>query len=190
MKKLMTVLSSVALACSLHAASAMWGFSSSDIMDSSGNYIDGGTAFLFLGTVTASGSAFDTSAATQLATGGQNAAYNYGETDAAVSLTGLASDTAGQTYTLILLEKSGVSSLSGYDGNYVLVTGSSDRGTDPMSGETWAIMTDDTAFGASDWQTMTAGGGGGGGGGGVPEPTSGLLLALGGAMLALRRKRA
>ena len=31
---------------------------------------------------------------------------------------------------------------------------------------------------------------GGGGSGGVPEPTSGLLLALGGAMLALRRKRA
>ena len=30
---------------------------------------------------------------------------------------------------------------------------------------------------------------GGGGGSGVPEPTSGLLLALGGAMLALRRKR-
>ena len=29
-----------------------------------------------------------------------------------------------------------------------------------------------------------------GGGGGVPEPTSGLLLALGGAMLALRRRRA
>jgi len=28
------------------------------------------------------------------------------------------------------------------------------------------------------------------GGGGVPEPTSGLLLALGGAMLALRRRRA
>ena len=39
---------------------------------------------------------------------------------------------------------------------------------------------------ASNW---TAVGGGGGGGGGVPEPTSGLLLALGGAMLALRRKR-
>ena len=37
---------------------------------------------------------------------------------------------------------------------------------------------------------ITFGGGGGGSGGGVPEPTSGLLLALGGAMLALRRKRA
>ena len=40
--------------------------------------------------------------------------------------------------------------------------------------------------------TIVAKGGGGGGGGesgGVPEPTSGLLLALGGAMLALRRRR-
>ena len=32
--------------------------------------------------------------------------------------------------------------------------------------------------------------GGGSGGSDVPEPTSGLLLALGGAMLALRRRRA
>ena len=31
--------------------------------------------------------------------------------------------------------------------------------------------------------------GGGSGGGGVPEPTSGLLLLVGGAMLALRRKQ-
>ena len=31
---------------------------------------------------------------------------------------------------------------------------------------------------------------GGGGGGGVPEPTSGLLLLMGAAMLGLRRKRA
>ena len=32
-------------------------------------------------------------------------------------------------------------------------------------------------------------GGGGGGGGDIPEPTSGLLLLVGGAMLALRRKQ-
>ena len=35
------------------------------------------------------------------------------------------------------------------------------------------------------WST----GGGSGGSGGVPEPTSGLLLLVGGAMLALRRKQ-
>lgn len=181
MKKLVTILSSVALACSLHAASAIWGFASSDIMDSTGAYIDGGTAFLYLGTVTASATAFNTSGATQLATAGQDGTmYTYGDVTSPVALAGLAADTAGQAYTLILLEKTGAS-LSGYEGNYILVNGTSTQGSDPMSGETWAIMTSDTAFGASDWVKMPSGD--------IPEPTSGLLLLVGGAMLALRRKR-
>ena len=152
-------------------------------MDSTGNYIDGGTAYLYLGTVTASGSAFTIGSAKQLATGGQNAAYNYGAVDSPVALADLASDAANQAYTLILLEKTGAS-LAGYEGNYILVNGTSERGSDPMSGETWAVMTAETAFGASDWKSMTAGGGGD-----VPEPTSGLLLLVGGAMLALRRSK-
>ena len=151
-------------------------------MDSTGNYIDGGTVFLFLGTVTASATAFDTSGATQLATAGQNAAYNYGVHDAPVELAGLASDAANQAYTLILLEKTGAS-LSGYEGNYILVNGTSTQGSDPMSGETWAVMVSPTVFGASDWVKMPSGGGD------IPEPTSGLLLVLGGSILALRRKR-
>ena len=183
MKKLVTIISSLAMVCSLQAASAVWGFSSSDIMDSTGAYIDGGTAFLFLGTVTASATAFDTSGATQLATAGQDATmYTYGDINAPVDLAGLAADTAGQAYTLILLEKTGAS-LAGYEGNYILVNGTSDRGADPMSGDTWAVMTAETAFGASDWVKMPSGGGD------IPEPTSGLLLLVGGAMLALRRKR-
>ena len=48
-----------------------------------------------------------------------------------------------------------------------------------------------TAFStvANSTNTKTIGGGGSGGGEGVPEPTSGLLLLVGGAMLALRRKQ-
>ena len=42
-----------------------------------------------------------------------------------------------------------------------------------------------TGTGAGWYMTKAASSGGGG----VPEPTSGLLLALGGAMLALRRRR-
>lgn len=38
---------------------------------------------------------------------------------------------------------------------------------------------------ASNWKSVS-----GGGGGDIPEPTSALLLLMGGAMLALRRKRA
>ena len=41
---------------------------------------------------------------------------------------------------------------------------------------------------ASAW-TATSGGGSGSGGETIPEPTSGLLLLVGGAMLALRRKQ-
>ena len=49
---------------------------------------------------------------------------------------------------------------------------------------------DGTALlGGSYTAWKTGGGSGGGGSGGVPEPTSGLLLLVGGAMLALRRKQ-
>ena len=42
---------------------------------------------------------------------------------------------------------------------------------------------------SSSSHTYASFGGGGSGGGDVPEPTSGLLLLVGGAMLALRRKQ-
>ena len=49
---------------------------------------------------------------------------------------------------------------------------------------------DGTSLLASNYTAWKTGGGSGGGGsGGVPEPTSGLLLLVGGAMLALRRKQ-
>ena len=49
----------------------------------------------------------------------------------------------------------------------------------------------DTTTGSTSHTYASFGGGSGGGGegGGVPEPTSGLLLLVGGAMLALRRKQ-
>ena len=46
-----------------------------------------------------------------------------------------------------------------------------------------------TAVSTTPFSTGGGSGGGGGEGGGVPEPTSGLLLLVGGAMLALRRKQ-
>ena len=192
MKKLMMIASSLAVACSVHAASMVWGFGSSDIMDSTGQYMGDavqGVAYLYLGTVTSDGKAFDTSSATFVAQGGQNADYTFGASEP-VENAKVTSTAAGQAYSLILVEDNG-KDIASYDGNYILVNGMSQAGKDPMSGDTWAIFTDFTAYGASDWSTMTAGGGGGGGGGqgGIPEPTSGLLLLVGGAMLALRRKQ-
>ncbi len=46
---------------------------------------------------------------------------------------------------------------------------------------------DNTDLASAGW--TQSGGGGGGGGTDIPEPTSGLLLVIGGAMLALRRRR-
>ena len=57
---------------------------------------------------------------------------------------------------------------------------------DTANQESQITMNTSPAFAAASW---TAVGGGSGGGEGVPEPTSGLLLLVGGAMLALRRKQ-
>ncbi len=192
MKKLMMIVSSLAVACSVQAASMVWGFSNAEIQDSTGQYLGDavqGIAYLYLGTVTSDGKAFDVSSATFVTQGGQNADYTFGALDP-VDNDKITSTAAGQAYSLILVEDNG-KDIGSYEGNYILATGTSQAGKDPMSGATWAIFTNPTAYGASDWSTMTAGGGGGGGGGqgGIPEPTSGLLLLVGGAMLALRRKQ-
>ena len=192
MKKLMMIVSSMAVACSVQAASMVWGFSSSDIMDSTGQYMGDavqGVAYLYLGTVTSDGTSFDTSSATLVTQGGQNQDFTFGAMDP-VNNDAVTSTAAGQAFSLILVEDNG-KTLGSYEGNYILVNGTSQAGSDPMTSATWAIFSNPTAYGASDWSTMTAGGGGGGGGGqgGIPEPTSGLLLLVGGAMLALRRKQ-
>ena len=188
MKKLMMIVSSLAVACSVQAASMVWGFSNAEIQDSTGQYLGDavqGIAYLYLGTVTSDGKAFDVSSATFVTQGGQNADYTFGALDP-VDNDKITSTAAGQAYSLILVEDNG-KDIGSYEGNYILATGTSQAGKDPMSGATWAIFTNPTAYGASDWSTMTAGGGGGQGG--IPEPTSGLLLLVGGAMLALRRKQ-
>ena len=184
MKKLMTVAAVLAFGCVAHAASFTWGFSSDSIIKpggGSGDYLSGGTAFLFLGTVTATEAGFDFSSATLLATAGQSLDYTFGAFDSnnLVSNDAFTSTAAGQTYTLILVDK-GVTSLADYVGSYILSNGLSGMDTDPISGATWGVFIDNTAYAGSAWSTMSN----------VPEPTSGLLLLLGVAGLALKRKRA
>ena len=185
MKKLLTTVSVVFAACAVNAASFTWGFYSSSIRDSKGNYLEGGTAFLYLGTVSSSSTAFNIGTATLLASIGQTSDDNFGNFDMSnlSSSDALTSTDAGQAYTLILLEKTGVSTLDGYEGKYILVPGESARGTIPgtagVDTQYYADFTNDTAYVAGDWKTMA-----------VPEPTSGLLLLIGVAGLALKRKRA
>ncbi len=187
MKKLMMALGVVATACSLQAASFVWGFANAETVAKDGKYFGEGayanaSAFLYLGTVGLSNGKFDFGSATLLASvqGMDSAAYNWGDFTAPGSNSSDLVDAAGgQSYTLILVDKGGVTDLNRFDGNAILAYGTSGNETIPGAGENvyYASFTNDTQYGAADWQA-------------VPEPTSGLLLLLGVAGLALKRKRA
>lgn len=185
----MILAAATAMACTVNAASYVWGFGAGDYEDANGNRDDtlgvyaGGTAFLYLGTVTAGESAFDLSGATYIASAGFDAdMYTYGNENAATpsSSDAITSTAAGQAFSLILVEGN-VASLDGFDGSYVLYTGTSTQGVVPGATVSYyaEFLQNDSPIVATDWKTMS-----------VPEPTSGLLLLLGMAGLALKRKRA
>ena len=183
----MTVAAVLAFGCVAHAASFTWGFSSDSIIKPGGgsdDYLEGGTAFLYLGTVTASETAFNLSSAKYLASAGQSDSYKFGVFDSSNPATSgnLEVMDAGQAYTLILVEKSDIETLVGYEGNYIIADGTSVQGVDPESGTAWGGgFVNRTAYSGDQWSSMTAS---------VPEPTSGLLILIGMAGLALKRKRA
>ena len=183
MKKSIIVLAGIFSAYILNAASFTWGFLSSDYTNEMGDYMDSGTAFLYLGSVTASATGFDLSGATQLASAsfdGTNYIYGNYDTDNLSSSDALQSTTAGQDYTLILVDKS-VASLDGYEGNYYLSTGVSEQGDLPGVTVThFAKFENYDTIAQDSWSTIQS----------IPEPTSGLLLLLGVAGLALKRKKA
>lgn len=183
MKKLLAFASAIIVASAVHASSYVWGLGSGDYQDHEGNVLETGTAFFYLGTVSASATAFDTSAATFIASSGFDSDYYvYGKIDTSdlQSSDAIASTAAGQAYSIILLEKSGVTSLDGYDGYYTVVNGESTLGTLPGTTVTYYANFSDFTTSAYTTSNMSA----------VPEPTSGLFMLIGMAGLALKRKRA
>ena len=189
MKKLMIALGTLATACSLQAASFIWGFSNGETVAKDGSYFGEGaysdaSAFLYLGTVSLTSGKFDFGTATMIASmQGMNADYNWSDTTApGSSSSDLVNANGGDAYTLILVDKGGLSSLTGFEGNAIIATGTSSGMSLPgTSGNTYyASFVNDTAFGASDWQSVAS----------IPEPTSAMLLLLGFAGLALKRKNA
>ena len=180
MKKLMIVLAAFTVACAANAASFVWGNASYDYTDKDGNALTTGTAFLYLGTVTASATGFDVSGATLLASGGfDDTQWAYGNIDAdnLSSSDALANTTAGQSYTLILVDSS-VSTLENFEGYYAMQTGTSTENSIP--GATVTKYAEFVSFDPISTTSAMA----------APEPTSGLLMLLGMAGLALRRRRA
>ena len=181
MKKMMIAAAIVCAAVLANAASFEWsadGYNGSNWED---GYIEDCKAYLFLGTVTASDSAFNLGSATELDWSLQDSSsYNFGSEGVVKSSENLKSDAAGQAYSIVIVEDNG-KSIGAYEGYYAILTGTTKHEVDPMDEKkTWASMINGTVLSQGDWKTMAA----------APEPTSGLLLLLGVAGLALRRRRA
>ena len=188
MKKLMIAFAAVAAAVTLNASQYSWGFTNADNADHTGTYLEAGTALLYLGTVSYdAASGWNTAGATLLGTSGQDGAtYWFGPVtpDASNPANDAVTSAGGQAYTLILTETSGVTGIDNYEGWYYLETGTSGQtqymsGSDPVVVASMysATLTSGIAGEGGNWSMAQA----------VPEPTSGLLLLLGVAGLALKR---
>ena len=181
MKKLMVMMAAVALAACAHAAVAVTWQTGTGIKDVKGNAFTtdttGYTASVLYSTAAdmssvfdAGGTLTDTSYATKGSAGfagktGANFAPGTYYTQITVT-----EDATGATW------KSGIGSFTIAEGQSAGPTANFSTGL----GLGGSSLIGDTSY---------SGGSGGGGTEGVPEPTSSILLLVGGAMLALRRKQ-
>ena len=191
MKKLIiTALAVVSLGITANAAEAIWGNFFGTYEDSNGDAFAGGTALLYvLGGGSDTAVNFDNGWKLNGATLVGTAAYSADDEGwGSVDYTNLGSAVSAGTnwgdsmqyFTLIVTEKAGVTSIDNYEGNYVAWTAQGTQAVVDPTTPTYGVdvaMYNDIAKG--DWQAAS-----------IPEPTSGLLMLLGLAGLALKRKRA
>ena len=202
MKKLMIAAAVALTATFANAAAYCWGFGSASDEEpgQSGTYLDGGTAMLFLGTIaqtsTGEGSGVDAkynldfSGLTHIATAGQDAGtYDFGVTSFDASTVPSSDDITltPQAYTLVLFKDNDVVDYENYEGYYYAYTSTSIKSQDPATGTDYADLTTADPVLSDMWRTAEVASSGPDP---IPEPTSGLLLLLGMAGLALKRKRA
>ena len=180
MKKLMFILAAVAMAATVQAATVSW--TCTNVKDSTGGAISGIAYFVNAATLSQETLAGYTKASdfTTALSGMYSwtpaTAGKYTEADGVANATlGLADATASQAY-LVIFDTATITDASKY---YMTEVKSFDTlsGTFDQQVKWGSQSTASQAAGA--WTSVS-----------VPEPTSGLLLLVGMAGLALRRKRA
>ena len=186
MKKLMFMLAAVAMVACAQAASVYW--TCTYVAKGAEDYVDNGLAF-FVNAATLSQSDFlalEGKGATAISdalsgmysyTGGSDGKYSVAKADAVSNATlGLSDATASQAY-LVIFDTATITDTSKF---YVTEV----KSFDTLSG------TETTSIKWGDQESRSSAGGAWASAGSVPEPTSGLLMLIGMAGLALRRKRA
>ena len=179
MKKIMfTLLAACAICVTAQASAVDWAFTTK----STSTAASGGTVYLILGDAGTYASVDDVIAA---AVDSASVSLSSGKLVTGSQTWDTASGAVGTTasFSYVLVD-------AGQTGYYVAATGLTGTYYDPTDALTpkpqGMTKTVSTAITAS---SLTSFSGGSGGGGDIPESTSGLLLLVGGAMLALRRKQ-
>ena len=180
MKKVMVMFAAIAMAIAASASTFAWGISGGGAIDA--DTFGGGTAYLFYGTGTLALPTIDTNVES----------FNL----AAVTGDGWTMHTSGTVAadgTFYDTSLGNMTSIGGKTGTikfYMAVISDDGMSVALVDAVKSAQIRNTTTAASAGWTasaftTITAQGGGD-----VPEPTSGLLLLVGGAMLALRRRRA
>ena len=185
MKKLMFMLAAVAMAACAQAATVNW--TCTYVAKGAENYVDNGLAF-FVNAATLSQSdmlALEGKGATAISsalsgmysyTGGSDGKYTVAKSAAVEnSVLGLSDATASQAY-LVIFDTATITDSSNF---YVTEVKSFDTFSGTESQQIKWGDQEDRSSAAGAWHAAS-----------VPEPTSGLLMLIGMAGLALRRKRA